>query len=183
VSTRFESDIPSVGEAILREVFPLLTDEEKAIVELQAYSGERVACLCRNIDVGQIAPIGDDYSVIHVGRTQTKARYAHLTVVPRRVADKALHIAEVTGRRTLFPNYQYIWKGITWTAVQKAGVALTSRHLRNRFRHLARKTEIPEGHWAFLMGGDAEPSMGGWTPSQPRGRWRRGVDIPRPVTE
>jgi len=132
-------------------------DELRAIIDLQAYAGERVACLC------ELTPISDwtdhgKYVLIHIVSQNTKARYTHVSIIPKPLAAYLRAYARALGRTTPFPNYETLWREIRQFAISKFGIRLTSHYLRKRFATIASKTTMPVNSWDYLMGD--KPSLG-----------------------
>ncbi len=141
---------------ILADIYRSLTEEQQLIIDYQAYAGERIACLCKNISTNQIEKFNEKYSIIRIQPQQTKARYRHICIIPIQLAEKILHVAKTTKRENPFPNYESIWREITKLAKNKYGVRLTSHYLRKRFHSIAQKTPMPINDWDFLMGDKME---------------------------
>ena len=157
INTHSEGELIEIDEGALRRLFADLGDEEQTMMEFQAYSGETVGCICSRVTTQQIELIDDDYAVIHVEKLQTRVRYSHPSIVPRRVAEKVIEIAKVTHRDNPFPNHETIWKNITQTASRDYAMTLRSYHLRRRFAAIARKTDMEEEDWRVLMGAGSKP--------------------------
>jgi len=121
-------------------------------MDYQAYAGERIACLCTNIETGQIELVSEKYAIIHIQARQTKARNNHICALPRPIADRILAVSSAKHRTRPFPNYPTVWREITRTAMEKFGVRLTSHYLRKRFHAIAGKTPMPANSCDYLMG-------------------------------
>lgn len=149
-----------ISDGILRDVFLAQNYEKRTLMEYQAFAGQRIRCLCREVRIDQIEHYNDDFSIVYVEFWQNKTRMPHICVIPRRVAEAIIHIAKETGRNNPFPNYPYLWKQITNYARSKHGVKLTSHYLRKRFHTIAQKTSMPVNDWDFLMGDKLEVGHG-----------------------
>ena len=142
---------PKISEGILQAIYKSLDNEHQSLIDLQAFSGERVHCIC-TINACQIKSFNREYAIISVKPFQTKARIEHPSIIPNTVADRVLRIARQAGRDTPFPNYNSLWRDITKLAFDKFNVRLTSHYLRKRFFSIADKTSMPTNHWDLLMG-------------------------------
>jgi hypothetical protein len=151
IDNHFNAKTPKISEGILQAIYKSLDDEHQSLVDIQAFSGERVQCIC-TINTSQIKTFNDEYAIISVKPSQTKTRIEHLSIIPKSVADKVLKIAKQAGRETPFPNYNSLWRDITKLALEKFNVRLTSHYLRKRFFSIAEKTSMPTNHWDLLMG-------------------------------
>jgi hypothetical protein len=149
-----------ISDGILRDVFLAQNFEKRTLMEYQAYAGQRIHCLCKEVRIDQIEDYNEEYSIINVEFWQNKTRMPHICIIPRRVADAVIQIAKETGRISPFPNHPYLWKQITNYAASKHGVRLTSHYLRKRFHSIAQKTVMPVNDWDFLMGDKLEVGHG-----------------------
>jgi len=152
IDSHFSKRTLKISDGILKEIFEAQDAEKQTLMELQAYSGERVKCIAKLVQLSQIRAYDDKYSIITIEHWQTKARIPHICIIPRGVADAVIGIAEQTHRQTAFPNYETLWREITRYALAKHGVRLTSHYLRKRFHTIAQKTAMPVNHWDYLMG-------------------------------
>ena len=152
IDNHFDSRTAKISDGILREIYLAQSPEKQALMDWQAYAGERVACICTKITLSQIELVSDKYAIIHIQGHQTKARYNHICIVPRPLAEQVLKIARTTGREQPFPNKESLWREITAFALQEYGVRLTSHYLRKRFHSIAQKTAMPVNDWDYLMG-------------------------------
>ena len=151
IDNHFNAKTPKISEGILQAIYNSLDNEHQSLIDLQAFSGERVQCIC-TVNTTQIKTSNDKYSIVQVKPFQTKARIEHPSIIPNAVADKVLTIAKRAGRETPFPNYNSLWRDITKLALDKFNVRLTSHYLRKRFFSIAEKTPMPTNHWDLLMG-------------------------------
>ena len=152
IDNHFAKRTPKISDGILKEIFEGQDFETQTLMELQAYSGERVRCIAQRIKLSQIRLYDDKYATITIEHWQTKARIPHICVIPRRVAEAVFSIAKQTGRDCPFPNFDSLWRQITKYALDKHGARLTSHYLRKRFHTIAQKTAMPVNHWDHLMG-------------------------------
>lgn len=151
IDNHFNAKTPKISEGILQAIYKSLDNEHQTLIDLQAFSGERVQCIC-TISTSQIKTFNDEYAIIEVKPFQTKARIEHPSIIPKSLADRVLKIAKQTGRETPFPNHKSLWRDITKLALDKFNVRLTSHYLRKRFFSIAEKTPMPTNHWDLLMG-------------------------------
>jgi hypothetical protein len=149
-----------ISDGILRDIFLAQNFEKRTLMEYQAYAGQRVRCLCREVRIDQIEHYNDEFSIVNIEFWQNKTRMPHICVIPRRIAEAVIQIVKETGRINPFPNYIYLWKQITNYARSKHGVRLTSHYLRKRFHTIAQKTPMPVNDWDFLMGDKLEVGHG-----------------------
>jgi hypothetical protein len=152
VDNHFHSRTAKISDGILREIYLAQSLEKRALMDWQAYAGERVSSICTKISLNQIELFSEKYVVIHIQAHQTKARYNHICIVPRPVAEQVLKIAQTTGRQQPFPNKESLWREITTFALDKYGVGLTSHYLRKRFHSIAQKTAMPVNDWDYFDG-------------------------------
>jgi hypothetical protein len=151
IDNHFNAKTPKISEGILQAIYKSLDHEHQSLIDLQAFSGERVQCIS-TINTSQIKTFNDKYAIIEVKPFQTKARIEHASIIPKSLADRVLKIAKQTGRETPFPNHKSLWRDITKLALDKFNVRLTSHYLRKRFFSIAEKTPMPTNHWDLLMG-------------------------------
>jgi len=152
IDNHFHSRTAKISDGILREIYLAQSPEKQALMDWQAYSGERVSSICTKITLNQIELVSEKYAIIRIQAHQTKARYNHICIVPRPVAEEVLKVAQTTGRQQPFPNKESLWREITTFAFEKYGVRLTSHYLRKRFHSIAQKTVMPVNDWDYLMG-------------------------------
>lgn len=157
IDYHFTAATKKISEGILREIFLAQDFERRTLMEYQAYAGERVQCLSK-LDVPQIEPFDNHYSIVRIKFNQNKVRIPHICIIPNRVAESIRRICFATKRNQPFPNYESLWKQITTHANQAFGVRLTSHYLRKRFHTIAGKTTMPVNSWDYLMGD--KPSYG-----------------------
>ncbi|MDG6921407.1 MAG: hypothetical protein JRN59_07755 [Nitrososphaerota archaeon] len=151
IDYHFTTRTKKISEGILREIFLAQDFEKRTLMEYQVFAGERIQCLSK-LDISQIEPFNDKYSIIRVKFNQNKARIPHSCIIPNRVAESIRIICNTTKRSQPFPNYETLWKQITRHASQAFGVRLTSHYLRKRFHTIAGKTAMPVNSWDYLMG-------------------------------
>ena len=149
-NTSFTRSTRKISPGILKAIYDSLDEEHRAIIDLQAYAGERVQAIC-TVPLDQWED-SDRYTLIHIHAKQTKARNEHISIIPRTLADKIRGVCKVTKRDRPFPNYESIWREITKLALDKFGTRLTSHYLRKRFHTIAGKSAMPVNSWDYLMG-------------------------------
>ena len=133
-------------------------DELRAIIDLQAFAGERVACLCALTPTSSWEDFDGRYTLIRIRARDTKARYDHVSIIPKPLADCLRTYAKTLGRSCPFPNYETLWREIRGLTLESFGIKLTSHYLRKRFATIAAKTRMPVNSWDYLMGD--KPSLG-----------------------
>jgi hypothetical protein len=150
-NTSWTHSTKKISAGILQAIYEAATQEQQDLIDLQAYAGERVTCLTSLVTLDQWEDAGD-YTLIHVGTNQTKARNEHISIIPKTLADRIRERAKAAGRSRAFPNHDSLWREITQLALAKFGVRLTSHYLRKRFHTIAGKTPMPVNSWDYLMG-------------------------------
>jgi len=152
-----------ISEGILKAIYDAQDSEKQDLIDYQAYAGERIGCLAgytgnnpmlgtNGLTLNQIEPYDKRYSIIHILSHQNKARYTHICIIPKTLADRIKSNALNRGRTHPFPNYETLWREITQYALKNHGVRLTSHYLRKRFHTIAGTTKMPVNEWDFLMG-------------------------------
>jgi hypothetical protein len=163
IDNHFSAKTAKISNGILKAIYDAQDQECKDIMDLQAYAGERIGCLSgktgsnvhtgtKGIRLGSFKPFNEQYSLIQIASHQTKARYDHICIIPKALADRITASARKSGRDRPFPNCETLWRQITKYALDNHGVRLTSHYLRKRFSSIAQKTPMPTNSWDFLMG-------------------------------
>jgi integrase len=148
-----------ISHGILEAIYDNLPrDELRAIIDLQAFAGERVACLCALTTISSWEDFDDRYTLIRIKARNTKARYDHVSIIPKPLADYLRAYAKTLGRSCPFPNYETLWREIRGLTLEGFGIRLTSHYLRKRYASIAAKTRMPVNSWDYLMGD--KPSLG-----------------------
>ena len=148
-----------ISHGILEAIHDSLPrDELRAIIDLQAFAGERVACLCALTPISSWEDFDDRYTLIRIRARNTKARYDHVSIIPKPLANHLRAYAKALGRFFPFPNYETLWREIREITLESFGIRLTSHYLRKRFASIAAKTRMPVNSWDYLMGD--KPSLG-----------------------
>ena len=142
VDNHFDSRTAKISDDILREIYLAQSPEKQALMDWQAYAGERVSAICTEITISQIELFNEKYAIIHIKAHQTKARYNHICIVPRQVAVRVLEIAHSTRRKQPFPNKESLWREITTLALNKYGVRLTSHYPSESVSTQSRKRQL-----------------------------------------
>ena len=150
-NTSWTHSTKKISPGILQAIYRAATEEQRDVMDLQAYAGERITCIASLVTLDQWED-ESDYVLIHVQPRQTKARNAHICIIPKVLADRIRERAKAAGRNRPFPNHDSIWREITKLALAKFGVRLTSHYLRKRFHTIAGKTTMPVNSWDYLMG-------------------------------
>jgi hypothetical protein len=150
-NTCFTHSTKKISPGILQAIYLAATLEQRDLMDLQAYAGERITCLASLVTLDQWEDCGK-YVLIHIESSQTKARYEHVSIIPKVLADRIRERAKAAGRSRAFPNHDSIWREITTLALAKFGVRMTSHYLRKRFHTIAGKTTMPVNSWDYLMG-------------------------------
>jgi hypothetical protein len=148
-----------ISHGILEAIYDNLPrDELRAIIDLQAFAGERVACLCALTTISSWEDFDHRYTLIRIKARNTKARYDHVSIIPKPLADYLRAYAKSLGRSCPFPNYETLWREIRELTLKNFGIRLTSHYLRKRYASIAAKTRMPVNSWDYLMGD--KPSLG-----------------------
>lgn len=148
-----------ISHGILEAIYDSLPrDELRALIDLQAFAGERVACLCTLTPISHWEDHDERYTLIRVRARDTKARYDHVSVIPKPLADYLRAYARELGRTVPFPNYETLWREIRGHTMAHFKLRMTSHYLRKRFASIAAKTRMPVNSWDYLMGD--KPSLG-----------------------
>jgi len=150
-NTSWTHSTKKISVGILQAIYRAATEEQRDVMDLQAYAGERITCIASLVTINQWEDAGD-YVLMHVQARQTKARNAHICIIPKALAERIRERARAAGRNRPFPNHDSIWREITKLALAKFGVRLTSHYLRKRFHTIAGKTTMPVNSWDYLMG-------------------------------
>ncbi len=163
VDNHYRAKTVKIDKTILQAIYEAQDEEKKLLMDYQAFAGERIGCLSgttgnnpsqgtSGMTLEQIEPFDDKYSIVRVLSHQTKARYEHVCVIPRPIAESVISNAKARGRTHPFPSFERHWREITDYSHQKHGVRITSHYLRKRFATIAQKTEMSVNSWDFLMG-------------------------------
>ena len=150
-NTSFTHSTRKTSPGILKAIYDSFVTEHRAIIDLQAYAGERVQAIC-TVPMDQWEDYDSRYTLIHIQAKQTKARNEHICIIPRTLADKIREVCKLTNRNRPFQNYESIWREITMLALERFGTRLTSHYLRKRFHTIAGKSTMPVNSWDYLMG-------------------------------
>jgi hypothetical protein len=157
-NTHFTHSTKKISPGILKAIYESLDTEHRALIDYQAYAGERVGCLCRKITLQDFEDYDDRYTLIRIKASITKARNDHICIIPKLFADWIRNYsvkkaqAGFPAHTTPFRNYETLWRDITKLAIREFGTHLTSHYLRKRFHTIAGKTPMPVNSWDFLMG-------------------------------
>jgi len=152
-----------ISNGILKAIYDSQDQETKDLLDLQAYAGERIGALSgrtgenqhagtHGIRLSSFKRFDDRYTLIEFETHQTKARFAHVSIVPKSLADRIIRARTRTGETRPFPNHETLWRQVTKYALEHYNVRLTSHYLRKRFATIAQKTTMPINSWDFLMG-------------------------------
>jgi hypothetical protein len=150
-NTSWTHSTKKISMGILQAIYQAATLEQRDVMDLQAYAGERITCIASLVTLDQWEEAGD-YVLIHIQAGQTKARNEHICIIPKALADRIRERSKAAGRNRPFPNHDRIWREITKLALDRFGVRLTSHYLRKRFHTIAGKTVMPVNSWDYLMG-------------------------------
>jgi hypothetical protein len=119
-NTSWTHSTRKISAGILRAIYQAATQEQRDLMNLQAHAGERITCIASLVTLDQWEDAGD-YVLIHVQARQTKARNAHICIIPKTLADRIRERAKAAGRNRPFPNHDSIWREITKLALAKCG--------------------------------------------------------------
>jgi integrase len=156
--THFSRPTKKIGSEVLKAIYDSLDDEHRALMDYQAYAGERVGCISRKVTLQDFEDFDDRYTLIRIKASITKARNNHICIIPKQLADwireysKSRAKAGFPNSSAPFPNYETLWRDITKLAFEKHAIRLTSHYLRKRFHTIAGKTPMPVNSWDYLMG-------------------------------
>jgi hypothetical protein len=150
-NTCFTHPTKKISPVVLKAIYEAATQEQQDLMDLQACAGERITCIASTVTLDAWED-SRDYTIIHVQAQQTKARNAHICIIPKTLADRIRKRASAAGRTRPFPNFANLWRDITNLAADRFGVRLTSHYLRKRFHTIAGKTAMPVNSWDYLMG-------------------------------
>jgi integrase len=151
-NTTFTHSTKKIGSGILKALYESLDAEHQALIDLQAYAGERIAAICRLTPITAWEDFDNKYTLIHIRSEDTKARNSHICIIPKKLADWIRQYCKTTNRTVPFPNCETLWRDITKLALDKFGTRITSHYLRKRFHTIAGKTPMPVNEWDYLMG-------------------------------
>lgn len=134
---------------------PHLSKEHHLIIDLMAYSGERISALgltpLENVHLVE----GTGSALIDVEGWLNKTDTNHPCIIPKEFAERILENAQDHRYGTLFPNHKSLFQHITKVALQYHSVRFTSHYLRKRFQTVGETTsadDMSPNHWTVLMG-------------------------------
>ena len=134
---------------------PALSDEHRLLIDVMAYSGERIGAigLTKPENIHFIEQT--DSAIIEIEGWLNKSDTDHPTLIPEELAEKVLENARARQYRTLFPNHRSLFQHITRIAREKHSVRFTSHYLRKRFQTIGETTsadDMSPNEWTILMG-------------------------------
>jgi len=146
---------PPPSEERLKHIYQHGTLDQKALMSLQADSGERI----RATALTKVEHLPDlnqqqDIHVIVFDQERTKIHRQHLSYYSENTAELIRQYVQdnsITSSDPLFPDYHNIWNPIT-TYSKSLGTYLISHHLRKRFVHIAERTPIAIADINYMMG-------------------------------
>ncbi len=157
-NSHFTHPTKKISAGILKAIYQSLDTEHRALMDFQAYAGERVSAICRKTPLDRWEDYDSYYTLVHIKAEDTKARNAHICIIPKELADWIRNYAKrradngYPNTNSPFPNHETLWKDITQLATSKFGTHITSHYLRKRFHTIAGKTAMPVNSWDYLMG-------------------------------
>jgi len=146
---------PPPSEDRLNHIHEQASLEQKALMSLQADSGERI----RAVALTKIEELPDlnqqqDLHIIIFDERRTKIHKHHISYYSEQTAELIRQYIQDNSIRQgtpLFPNYRNTWRLITDYS-KSTGTYLKSHHLRKRFVHIAERTPMPIAEIDYLMG-------------------------------
>jgi hypothetical protein len=149
-NTTFTHSTKKFGSGLLKAIYETVTLEEQKLMDLQAYTGERLAAISLT-PISQWEDFNDAYTLIHIKAPDTKARNEHVCIIPRTLADWLRNYCKQTNRDRPFPNCRTLWHEMTQVILTKFGIDLSSHYLHKRFHTIAGKTAMSVNSWDYLM--------------------------------
>ena len=141
-----------ISEGILRAIYLDQDQRHRDIMDLQAYSGQRITALAttkpEEIDLDH----DSELAIISVHRKRNKSRRDHVTLVPKSIVQRMIQRSKELNNIVLEPNAEGLWHDITIYAASKYNVRLTSHYLRARFSTIASRTPMDVNEWDYLAG-------------------------------
>jgi hypothetical protein len=150
-NTTFTHATKKIGPGLLKAIYQTVTAEERKLMDLQAFAGERLAAVCLT-PISQWEDFNERYTLIRIHAQDTKARNEHVCIIPKSLADWLREYCKQTRRDKPFPNCRTLWREITQVVLAKFGIHISSHYLRKRFHTIAGKTAMPVNSWDYLMG-------------------------------
>jgi hypothetical protein len=134
---------------------PRLSEEHRLLIDLVAYSGERITAVgmteTKNVHLVE----GTGSTLLDVEGWLNKTDTNHPSIVPKELAERILENAQSHGYKTLFPNFRSLFQHITKVARENHSVRFTSHYLRKRFQTIGETTnadDMSPNKWTMLMG-------------------------------
>ncbi len=164
-NTTFTHATKKISAGILKSIYESLNPRQRVLWDYVAYAGERMGCLSgstgnskaqhsKGLTVTAFQKFNDKYGIIIIESHQTKARYAHICVLPIDILNAVIRIQSRSSRSKgkPFPSAEQEFKAITAQVQTQFGVRVTAHYLRKRFHTIASRTKMPVNDWDFLMG-------------------------------
>jgi len=144
-----------IAEPLIRAVYndPELDEDDRLLLDLFAYGMERRNAL-GELPIDRIR-LTEHSAILDIPSQLNKKDFAHISIIPRTIAERLLARARANGYRVLYPEYASRMAGITKLAKAKHNVHLTAHYFRKRAETIAEK--IPNdvmnmNHWLILEG-------------------------------
>ncbi|HEV2139390.1 MAG TPA: hypothetical protein VGR53_11170 [Nitrososphaerales archaeon] len=152
-----------VAESILRAIRhdPELQQRHYDLLDLMAYSGERIQALAMTPPEEISFVEGTNTALILITASRSKTATAHPTAITKELAEMLLQRLQENGYSEIVPNYDSLFRTITHISERKYGIHLTSHYFRKRFETICETipaNEMNPNHWLILMG--SKPSYG-----------------------
>ena len=131
------------------------------LLDLMAYSGERIQALAATPPEEISFVEGTNTAIVQVSPSRSKTATGHPTAITRELAERLLQRAQENGYPVIMPNYESLFRTITKFSNRKYGIRLTSHYLRKRFETICETipaNDVNPNHWLILMG--AKPTYG-----------------------
>ncbi len=146
---------PPPSEERLQHIYENATLRQKALMALQADTGERVmaVALTTTSELPDLYQNMEQHEIVF-SRDRTKTKTGHASYYSGSTARMLilyLKHAPLESNKPLFPKYHSDWKKITDYS-KTIGTYLRSQHLRKRFVSLAERTGIPTTTINYFMG-------------------------------
>jgi hypothetical protein len=150
-----------IAEPLIRSVYndPELDEDDRLLLDLFAFGMERRNAL-GELPLGRIR-LTKDSAILDIPAHLNKKDFAHISIIPRTLADALLGRARANGYTVLYPEYASRMARITKLAKAKHNVHLTAHYFRKRAETIAER--IPNdvmnmNHWMMLEG--VKPKFG-----------------------
>jgi hypothetical protein len=150
-----------IAEPLIRAVYndPELDEDDRLLLDLFAHGMERRNAL-GELPIDRIR-LTERSAILDIPSHLNKKDFAHISIIPRRVADALLERARLNGYSVLYPEYASRMARITRLAKAKHNVHLTAHYFRKRAETIAEcipNDVMNMNHWLILEG--VKPKFG-----------------------